>query len=180
MFNADQGKEKSILWILIVLIVISVMTTGCEPLRKKFTRKKKEDRKQSQELILEPQEYPEKAFDAMREYKLHFGLWKVWYKEFLTSLYENQSDKRQMYALNQALIQVEEMEKILIPDGRAQINKLKQEVLLVMEEFKKPEALRNELKIRHKMSVVDDGIRNKLNPQKVDGFLVSGAPSDGK
>ena len=91
---------------LILLFLFGTLTSsGCTPLRKKFTRKKKEDKEQNQKFIpvLEPVDYPEKIYSSLDRYKHHYSLWKVWEKDLIQTIEEDGSDKRQKYLLSQAV-----------------------------------------------------------------------------
>ena len=61
------------------LIVAVMMTTvGCEPLRKKFIRKRKAAQESSEDIpVLEPIDYPDKVYTAEDLYKQHYSLWQV-------------------------------------------------------------------------------------------------------
>ena len=81
----DQTKLIKHLRLFILgvcLISLTATLIGCEPLRKKFTRNKK-NKEVSQEFIpvLEPIDYAENTKTPEEEYKHYYSLWKVWEKE---------------------------------------------------------------------------------------------------
>jgi len=102
------------------LCVVFLAISGCTPLRKKFTRKKK-DKQANQKFIpvLDPIDYPEKVYSAAEKYKYHYSLWKVWNKDLLQVLERNGSEKRQKYLLDQAIVQLKEMQNSLSDEKKA-------------------------------------------------------------
>ncbi len=96
-----------------LFLMLAIVSSGCEPLRKKFTRQKKKDKEISQEFvpILEPEEYPAKVHTPQELYSRHYSLWQAWQKELTDSLVNNQNRKRQLYLFDQVIKELEEMQK---------------------------------------------------------------------
>src|SRR3989338_8775878 len=112
-----QGKKSVVAQMAVgsVLVLLVAMLSGCEPLRKKFTRQKKKDQSQSSQFIpvLDPLDYPDKVQTPEEKYRHSFSLWQVWHKELMMRLEEQASDKKINYTFNQVMVQLTEMEKLL-------------------------------------------------------------------
>ena len=115
MISIKDRCRQTFFLVFIGLMGVSFIFSGCEPLRKKFTRKSKKERATSVAAlpILEPEEYPDKPFDPLKEYSYRYSMWNVWYKDYLMATEENTSDKRQSYILSQMAVQLDEMQKLL-------------------------------------------------------------------
>ncbi|MFA5088464.1 MAG: hypothetical protein WC552_05455 [Candidatus Omnitrophota bacterium] len=147
--NMPQQVCKTIIFLLIIITVFS----GCEPLRKKFTRAKK---KTSQEKtgflpVLEPVDYPEKKETAESRYKYHYQLCRVWLQDFLTSLDEKASQKKVRYALRQIIKQLEEMGNLLTAEKQEAITKYRESFTVVETEVSKPPAMQDVLGMKRKV-----------------------------
>ena len=89
--------------------------TGCESLRKKFTRKKKIT--ESQEvMIITPRDYSAHPFPSDVLYKQYFIYWKSWNQELITSLSDGSSYKKVLDCVDQSLINIKKMETYLQED----------------------------------------------------------------
>src|SRR5262245_48984541 len=95
----------------VCLAVLSVSLSGCEPLRKKFTRKKKADKKEKFIPVLEPVDYPPSRVSSLEQYKYHFSLWQVWNKEMGQLADDPNTDKRLDYLYEQIIQELEEMKR---------------------------------------------------------------------
>jgi len=99
---------------LCCLCILLLSVTGCTTLRKKFTRQKKKDRTEKQEVaILEPIIYPAKVQTTAQVYQYHYSLWQVWQKELITALEIRESIKRTVYHLDNVIVNLEEMQALL-------------------------------------------------------------------
>ena len=94
---------KFFFYVLAFLFLIGG-SSGCEPLRKKFTRKKKEEKVKGVEPILEPIDYAPLIHAPIERYKYHYNLWHVWHKECITALSIKDNDKRIKYFYDQSSI----------------------------------------------------------------------------
>lgn len=105
--------KKTLFPILLILSMVSVVLTqtSCETLQKKFTRKKKENKKNEIIPILEPVDYAAEAVNPQKQYTFHYSIWKVWQKDLLKAIQDNDSEKRLHYLLKQNIAQLQEMRK---------------------------------------------------------------------
>lgn len=116
-----RRRNRTFLVVLGCLLIMTLTLDGCAPLRKKFTRKKKKDRKEPQEVpILEPIDYPEKVYSPLNTYKHHYSLWQVWHKELISDLSIGASSKKRLrHHLNQAIVNLEEIKGLLVEEKQA-------------------------------------------------------------
>ena len=113
----------SFLGLAVCFVFVATILQGCEPLRKKFTRQKKEEQEQQEEPILDPIDYPEKAYDAKADYDYRFSLFHVWEKEFISGVDDLVAAKRLKFFIESIIVQLEEMDKIVVDDKRAGLQK---------------------------------------------------------
>ena len=69
--NHFYGNKRNHFWVVCMgLVLVSLLCGGCEPLRKKFIRQKKQDKEISGTIpILEPIDYPEKIHSSAEDYQ---------------------------------------------------------------------------------------------------------------
>ena len=149
------------------LCVLALLVSGCQPLRKKFTRKKKVEKEDSGKLIpvLDPIDYPKKIYSAVEEYSQHYSLWKVWDKDILQSIDRGESDKRQKYILGQVLGELDEMSVFLTDDRKAKFQEAIDKVRDIEKEYNKAAAMRGKFAIKKKLSSISKVIRNEYSPR---------------
>ena len=158
----------------VLVLSVAVMSNGCEPLRKKFVRQKKKDASASSEAvpILTPEVYPEKVFDPLKEYKQHYGLWGVWYKDYVSIAEEGGSDKRQRYVLTQMFTELEKMEKLIVDEKKSGLTQLKNDLQGVLDIMKTPAVMREDSTVQGKVRAIDDRLRNNFDIERVQDALV--------
>jgi len=162
-------KKRTITLCVLGLFFVSIFTTGCEPLRKKFTRNKSSDRIEAQdEPILDPIDYPGKVYDPIADYKYRFSLFHVWKKEFVSASDDGATPKRMRYLLNNMITQAEEMSKLL-KKGKsdaltADIATLKE----IQQKIDGPTQFYNSADIKRKVNSVSQKIRSDYNPRDLE------------
>ncbi len=156
-----NNKRVKVLSTSLVLLIFcfSVLASGCEPLRKKFTRKKKiSTGEQEFEPILEPIVYPEKIFNPSDEYEKRFSLFRVWQKEFISAIDDRSHEKRLNYLMNNLMTQIEEMQGLLSDkkssELKVQIDRLKE----CQVNLQKPEGFRDLTSVKRKVKSVSNEI----------------------
>jgi hypothetical protein len=164
--------------VMALLLTISMSFSSCEPLRKKFTRQKKKDQQAENSFIpvLEPQEYPAPKDNPIENYKQHYSLVKVWYKDLWTSVEEKSSDKHTQYVVKQVYAHIEDMRALLSPDKQTELDKLKALLKYYDESLNGPRPLRNMSRVQSDLRAFDRQLR-KLSPDKVRRELVSAPES---
>lgn len=155
--------------VICVLCVVSFFLSGCQPLRKKFTRKKKEEKEAEGRLIpvLEPIDYPAKVYSLEQDYRQHFSLWKVWERDLLQSIENDDSDKRQKYLLGKTLEELEAMNSFMGEAQQAPFGTVLEQVRQVQKEYDRPAALRSKFSVKKQLSSSSKEIRNHYSPKQL-------------
>jgi len=169
---SNQKHVHIKIWPIIGLLSIFMVTSfGCEPLRKKFTRKKKED-KVSQGFIpvLDPIEYDRKRVSSKEKYAYHFSMWRIWQRELSQVLETDSNDKRQRYLIAQLVIQMEEMDKWVEGATKDRVNEYLGELREINKELDRPAELQNKISIERKLTRISSKVRNNLNPKKEQNY----------
>ena len=151
------------------LCVGSLVLNGCTPLRKKFVRKKKEDRQTDQRFIpvLDPVDYPEKVQSVEENYKYHYSLWKVWNKDLIQVLSRDGSEKRQKYLLSQSIEQLKEMQNSINDRKLTEFGGLLTELESVRQEYTRPPSMRNKFLMKSKIERNAKKIRTGFTPSQL-------------
>lgn len=100
--------RKTIAFILAFSLLLNL--TGCEAVRKKFTRKKKE-------AVKMPRIYQLKKYEKMPTpelYKKHYSYWASWHSELIKVL--GQSHKKDMRCIEEIIGNLRDMQNVLIPE----------------------------------------------------------------
>jgi len=103
--------KKALALILVFAAVLNL--AGCETLRKKFTRKKKETVKMPR--IYQVKKYEKKPTPEL--YKKHFSYWASWQSEMIKTLGVN--NKKDKLCIEQIVSNLNDMQGILLPDKAA-------------------------------------------------------------
>ena len=119
---------KRITIFLLILIVFS--TSGCYTLRKKFVRKKKYT--EEAPVYVNFKDYPAKpSRDAYIDYYLFV---RGWLDELEEALREGGSLKREKRAINEAIMNLEQIVSFFKPEGKEKIYPLYAELLAMRKE----------------------------------------------
>ncbi|MDP8266006.1 MAG: hypothetical protein P9M07_03570 [Candidatus Aceula meridiana] len=168
-----KTKQCTITLCVLGLFFVSVFTTGCEPLRKKFTRKKSSDRVEVvDEPILDPIDYPDRVYDSVADYKYRFSLFHVWKKEFISSIDDNATPKRMQYLLGSAIVQAEEMSKLLKAEKRVALEKDIVGLKAIQKKIEGPEQFYNAADIKRKTNSLSQKIRSDYNPRDIEADII--------
>ncbi|MDD3374660.1 MAG: hypothetical protein PHY73_02925 [Candidatus Omnitrophica bacterium] len=158
--------------VLLWVLVCSILVSGCEPLRKKFTRTKKTSVESSEfEPILSPIEYPERVYDPVADYKYRLSLFRVWQKEFISGIQDNTHTKRLQYLMNSILTQVEEMQKLLVGNKAVELGKEIKVLKECQDGLNKPEAFQDLQAMERKMKTVSKSIIANFSFKSVEGDI---------
>ena len=162
------------MYVLITCLVgVSLAMSGCEPLRKKFTRQKKAnvDAEKDFSPVLEPEEYPTPEKNPEMNYKQHYALIKVWYKDVWTSLDERGSDKQQKYLLKQIHGHIDEMRKLVVAEKQAKFDDLTKLLSYYDGALDVPAPMRNVSHIHSDLRAFDRALR-AARAENIKGFFV--------
>ena len=175
MMQTLLGSRK---WIVAALAVTCVLSTGCEPLRKKFVRKKQQ--KEEAIPILDPVEYAGPRETVEGVYRYHYGLWQVWQRELITAFQENQSPSRMDYLCKEVLTQLAGMQSVLTPEKRSGIDSYVKMIENIKTKVMGPPAMRNDNGVVQELMRMDNVIRRDFNLKDVEGSFVKNESGDGK
>ncbi len=162
-------------WVVAFLLVFVVGTTsGCETLRKKFTRRKKNQVIENQQVaILDPIDYPDKVKSSDQAYQEHYALLKVWMSDLTLIVEDNANEKKVLYTLSQMKEQLMAMRAFLKETVQNQMDVYLKEVDDLSLEFKKSEAFRSKPAVVSRIRTLSRNVRNDFAPQKVSESLVA-------
>ncbi len=161
-------------WMIFVscFLVLAMTLSSCEPLRKKFTRKKKAESAESMEVpILEPIEYPKKVYSSLDLYKNHFTYWKAWHKELMQSIVDNQGTKRKLYLLAQDVTQLTEMQKLLPENKQVLLKDTIERLAKFRVDVESPVPSRDASAWRAELESIDKKIRRDYAVEKMQDSL---------
>ncbi|MFA5259728.1 MAG: hypothetical protein WC450_00700 [Candidatus Omnitrophota bacterium] len=130
-------------WLILGLLAIQIVFSGCEPVRKKFIRKKRtSDLETSVQPVFEPEEYPAAVLSPEDQYQGHYNRVLVWDKEVISNMEEKAGDKRIVFSLNACLKELEGMEGLLPEPSLGLLRQIKAEMEKIRDEFSQPAAYR--------------------------------------
>ncbi|MFB3919855.1 hypothetical protein BU251_05850 [Candidatus Velamenicoccus archaeovorus] len=104
-----------------LVLMFILQASGCETLRKKFTRKRK-TQTSNEVMVVSPRDYGAHPFPNNVMYKQYFAYWKSWNQELVTALNDRASDKKVLECVNQSLINLEKMMTYLKDDQAAALS----------------------------------------------------------
>jgi dsDNA-binding SOS-regulon protein len=104
-------KMKKVCLISLILICGVTSLTGCETLKKKFTRKRKSQDSQEQVIIV-PRDYAAHPVANDLLYKQYFTYWKSWNQELVAS-FEGNAHKKIVDCAQQSLLNLQKMASFL-------------------------------------------------------------------
>ena len=150
------------------LLVLSLCSSGCEPLRKKFVRKRKGEVKVP-DPILQPVDYEKERNFPDRRYGYHYSLWRVWSKELMTSIDDKDSPKRQTGLMSHCMEQLKQMQALLSEPKFTEMGKVITQFQSVDQELNKPAPLRNMVLIQDLLERYSKEIRLNFNSEVLKG-----------
>ncbi|MBM3249273.1 MAG: hypothetical protein FJZ09_00290 [Candidatus Omnitrophica bacterium] len=113
-----KGKLKRIFPLFFISLLV-VNLAGCEALVKKFTRKSK--RTEEVQMVLAPEEY-KPTLSKEELYRQYLMFWKSWQSELVESLLQNKSLKKRVDCANEAIKNLENMKRMLIPEKQKKLD----------------------------------------------------------
>lgn len=111
-------NESRYFSVTIFVVACVVLLTGCETLRKKFTRKRKQAAS-AEPIVIVPRDYSAHPFPNDVLYKQYFVYWKSWNQELVSSLTDMENYKKIKSCVDQALTNLKKMQTYL-QDDKAQ------------------------------------------------------------
>jgi hypothetical protein len=156
---------RRILAILMVFFLLANLA-GCEPLRKKFIRKKKEPVKMPR--IYQLKKYEKKPTPEL--YQKHYAFWMTWQSELIKVLGENH--KKDMRCIEEIISNLKDMQNILIQEKadklQPHIDKLaKVKDVIFNEELTQA----NKDYVKRTLERIERAIKREFTYKKVKDFL---------
>jgi hypothetical protein len=153
---------------VIFAVIFSMLlgTTGCEALKKKFTRKKKE-------VVKMPRIYQVKKYEKRPTpelYKKHYVYWMTWHSELLKVLGKNR--KKDTLCINEIVGNLKDMEAILVKSKadelRPHIERLeKVRDIIIIEELSQA----NKAYVQRVLETEDRAIKREFTYKKVKDYF---------
>ena len=171
MTGSRENKiDLRALFICVSCCALIFTSFSCEPLRKKFVRKKKSVENTSEKFnpVLDPIDYPAVEHSAMERYKLHYSLWKVWYRDLITAIDEEGSDKRQKYLMDQMIVQMEEMDKWIVASKKSELSALISDLRKTEGALDDPAPMRNRSIFKSKIESNAKKLQDGFKPQELE------------
>ncbi|MGE0269166.1 MAG: hypothetical protein AB7S78_12010 [Candidatus Omnitrophota bacterium] len=162
-----MDKKRKYFVNICILLGVALICSGCQPLKKKFTRKKKEEKEEKFIPILEPVDYGESNVSQQQRYNHHYLIYRVWEKEFVAGLERDDSDKRLKYALEQVIINLEEMGNLIPLDKKKTLNETLEHYRVSLNFLEKSKALRNYDSYISQLRRFERDVRRNLKPDIV-------------
>ena len=165
-------RDQKILLGIVLIFFCLWSAQGCESLRKKFTRTKKNQEPQEQVIIV-PRDYSAHPFPSDVLYKQYFVYWKSWNQELVTSLNDADPYKKIMDCVQQAAIDLKKMATYLVDEKARSL-----EVYV-----KQTEDLKNDIEmaramptsqmnlLRYKAERILSSVNRQFDPRKMKDFL---------
>ena len=164
---------------LVLLLVVNVAVTGCEPLRKIFTRQKKKEKESTEIPILDPIDYRDKIYSVEQIYREHYSLYQVWLKDLLIIIKDKESVKRKIYNLDQALAQLKIMRQLVSDDKKKEMARLSEGLENIKKNLKEGRAF-DARSLELNIERIDRQIREGFKLGAIKNHLLSEVPADFK
>ena len=150
-------------FLILLLFMFLLTSTGCQTLRKKFTRAKKADQEESAVMpVLEPIDYAPKKQLPQEQYQYRYSLWKNWYKDLIEAIDRNDNDKRIKYIMAELITQLEEMAKWITGAKKDELEIRINYWYAIQRDFDVPSAMRNIQRIKNKLASEEKVVRNNF------------------
>ena len=142
-------------------------TQGCAPLRKKFIRQKKKDKKEKFIPVLDPIDYPPPRTSNAQQYNYHYSMWQVWSRDLIQLLEGDGAEKRKQYLMTQVLQQLDELSQ-WIPARHSDLLKgVVEEYEQIQKDLNKPESMIDKHMLIRELERCASKIRNNLKPKMI-------------
>lgn len=167
-------KNNSLKLIIVVFLIMIFSLTGCETVRKKFTRPPKEKPKAAIALTEETaaQTYPNSIL-----YQSHYVLWKCWQDELVNSLGGNH--KKETESASGALSELKSMKNLLNSEGQAAIEPYALELEGLVRRVEKDDLSFSTLKqLKNDISQNKTRVEKNFHYRKISNWIKPDQPLD--
>ena len=157
--------------LMVGLLAVSLILEGCEPLRKKFTRKKKDVKEVESIPLLEPMEYPAKVYSTAETYKQHYALWNVWQKELSTIMLDRDNGKRKVYLLDHVILNLQALKSLVVHAKQWSIDKNLKALKEIRNDLTAAMSTRSMSTLKLSLSQIEKAIRNEFKFEAIKDYL---------
>jgi len=154
--------------IIALFLIFFILTglAGCEPLRKKFTRKKKEPVKMPR--IYQVKKYEKKPTPEL--YKQHYVYWMTWHSELLKVLGRNH--KKDVKCMEEIVGNLKDMQNMLLEEKADQLEPHIQRLVKVQDIITKEDlSTGNKDYVRMTLEREDRFVKREFHYKKVKDHL---------
>ncbi len=160
-------KGKNI-QVLVVLLVMAFMVSGCAQMRDKFIRKPKEEETKTKRY------YAVRKYDvkpSLDLYTKRYVFWKTWHKELLSVLGKG-NHKKIVVAVEQEVSNLMDMQNMLTDEKAEELGKLV-DGMTEMEKIIKKQKITTgtEVRIRKKLESLGGQIKRGFSYNKMRGYI---------
>ncbi|MBI4974290.1 MAG: hypothetical protein HZC19_00485 [Candidatus Omnitrophica bacterium] len=151
---------------LVLIFFILANLTGCETMRKKFTRKKKEPVKMPR--IYQVRKYEKKPTPEL--YKKHYAFWTSWQSELISVL--GQNHKKDMRCIEEIIGNLSDMQNILVQEKADQLKTHIDKLVKVKDIIFNEELTQwNKDYVKRTLEKEDRAIKREFSYKKVKDYL---------
>lgn len=165
-------RRKRCILIGIMLFSCICLLTGCETLKRKFTRKRKQV-ENKENVVISPRDYNEHPFPPDVLYKQHFAYWKAWNQELLGSLNELNSLKRVVSSSQQSIMNLKKMSSCLQDEKAKGLNGYIKDLEKIEADIKNAHNVEDaRMRVfRYKVSRIYSCVNREYDYTKIKNFL---------
>ncbi len=129
-----MDKRMTVLRGCVLVLVLVLAVSGCETLRRKFTRRKRRKTAQ-EEMVVVPRDYSEHPFPNDVLYVQYFTYWKAWNQEWVARLSERGAHKKIVSCGEQTLVNLEKMRTYLTDEKQKELDTSIEKTRALLEEI---------------------------------------------
>ena len=165
-------KNIPFLTCFVLLFSFILLLTGCESLRRKFTRMKKKTQPQ-EEMIITPRDYDANPLPKDVLYKQYFVYWKSWNQELVTSLNDQAPLKKIKDCVEQAIANLKKMATYLSDEKAKELTVFTKETEALKVEIDQAASMPPSqlISLRYKAERILSSINRKFDLTKMRPYL---------
>jgi len=156
--------------ILMIILAMSFLFSGCAQIKDKFIRKPKEEKTQTHKYLAV------KKYDvrpSLALYRKRYVLWKNWHKELL-SILRAANHKKSVVSIEQEVSNLFDMQNMLVDEKAEGLHKLIEQMLKIERDIKKGRLnTGSEVRIRQKLESLGRAIKRDYGYHKMKDFIRS-------
>lgn len=149
-----------------LILSLTIGTTGCETIQRKFTRKKKRK-------ILTPRFYQEGLEDTrsnLELYIMHYTYWKTWQDELITNSGKNA--KRDTMASNELIGHLNDMKRYLVEEKSKELDSYLEQIKKIINEISKGGLTTMRLELhKQRLGNIKGRIMRKFYYKKIKDYI---------